>query len=252
MRRRDFIKGIVGSATAWPLAARAQQEHTRRIGALMNNGADDPEAPALVGAFSQGLAESGWIIGRNARIDYRWYQGNPEAARAYAAELLTLTPDIILASGTPGTIAVKQLTRTVPIVFAQVADPVGSGIVDSLARPGGNITGFMLFDFSFGGKFLDLLKEIAPHVTRVAVFRDDTNTAGVAVFSVIQAMATSAGLQVTPVNVRNSDEIAGAVEAFAHSPNGGAIVTGTALNNTVHRDLILKLIARYKLPAIYN
>ena len=136
MRRRDFIKGIVGSATAWPLAARAQQEHTRRIGALMNNGADDPEAPALVGAFSQGLAESGWIIGRNARIDYRWYQGNPEAARAYAAELLALTPDIILASGTPGTMAVKQLTRTVPIVFARVGDPVGLGIVDSLARPG--------------------------------------------------------------------------------------------------------------------
>src|SRR6516162_5381333 len=251
MRRRDFIKVIVGSATAWPLVARAQQtDGVRRIGVLMNIGADDPEAPVLVGAFSQGLGELGWIIGRNARIDYRWFQG-AEAARAYAAELLALTPDIILATSTPGTTAVKQLTRTVPIVFAVVADPVGSGIVDSLARPGGNITGFMLFDFSFGGKFLDLLKEIAPHVTRVAVFRDDTNTAGVAVFSVIQAMATSAGLQVTPVSVRNSDEIASAVEAFAHSPNGGALVTGTALNNTVHRDLILKLIARYKLPAIY-
>ena len=137
MRRRDFIKGIVGSATAWPLVARAQQgEHMRRIGVLMNIGADDPEAPALVGAFSQGLGELGWIIGRNARIDYRWYQSNAEAARAYAAELLTLTPDIILASGTPGTTAVKQLTRTVPIVFARVGDPVGLGIVDSLARPG--------------------------------------------------------------------------------------------------------------------
>src|SRR5215472_9196249 len=180
--------GIVGSATAWPLVARAQQgEHMRRIGVLMNIGADDPEAPASVGAFSQGLAEAGWIIGRNARIDYRWYQGNPEAARAYAAELLALTPDIILASGTPGTMAVKQLTRTIPIVFALVADPVGSGIVDSIARPGGNITGFMLFDFSFGGKYLDLLKEIAPHVSRVAVFRDDTNPAGIAVFGVIEA-----------------------------------------------------------------
>ena len=252
MRRRDFIKGILGSAAAWPLAVRAQQgEHMRRIGVLMNIGADDPEAPALVGAFSQGLAEAGWIIGRNARIDYRWYQGNPEAARAYAAELLALTPDIILASATPGTMAVKQLTRTIPIVFAIVADPVGSGIVDSLARPGGNITGFMVYDFSFSGKLLDLLEEIAPHLTRVAVFRDDTNTAGVAVFGVIQAMATSAGLQVTPVNVRNSDEIASAVEAFAHSPNGGAIVTGSA-SFTVHRDLILKLIARHKLPAIYN
>jgi putative ABC transport system substrate-binding protein len=252
MRRRDFIKVVAGSAMTWPLTADAQQgEHTRRLGVLMDIGADDPEAPALVGAFSQGLAESGWIIGRNARIDYRWYQGNPEAGRAYAAELLALTPDIILASGTQGATAVKQQTRTVPIVFANVADPVGSGIVDSLARPGGNITGFMIFDYSFGGKFLDLLKEIAPHVSRVAVFRNDTNPAGIAVFSVIQAMATSAGLQVTPVSVRNSDEIASAVETFAHSPNGGAIVTGSALY-TGHRDLILKLIARYKLPAIYN
>jgi putative tryptophan/tyrosine transport system substrate-binding protein len=251
MRRRDFIKVIVGSAATWPLVARAQQgEHMRRIGVLMNIGADNPEAPALVGAFSQGLAESGWIIGRNARIDYRWYQGNPEAARAYAAELLTLTPDIILASGTPATTALKQLTRTVPIVFTRVGDPVGLGIVDSLARPGGNITGFMVFEFSFAGKWLDLLKQIAPHITRVAVFRDDGNPAGIGQFAVIQAMATSVGLQVTPVAVHNSDEIASAVEAFAHSPNGGAIMTGGALN-TGHRDLILKLIARYKLPAIY-
>jgi len=249
MRRRDFIKGIVGSATAWPLAARAQQEHTRRIGALMNNGADDPEAPALVGAFSQGLAEAGWIIGRNARIDYRWYQGNAEAARAYAAELLALTPDIILTSGTPGTTAVKQLTRTVPIVFTRVGDPVGSGILNSLARPGGNVTGFMNYEFSFGGKWVDLLKEIAPHVSRVAVFRDETNPTGIAQFGIIQAMATSVGLQVTPVSVSNSDEIASAVEAFAHSPNGGAIMTGGAMI-TGHRDLILKLVARYKLPAI--
>jgi putative ABC transport system substrate-binding protein len=251
MRRRDFIKGIVGSATGWPLAAHAQQgERIRRIGVSMNIGADDPQAPALVGAFSQGLAESGWIIGQNARIDYRWYQG-AEAARAYAAELLALTPDIILAQTTPATMAVKQLTRTVPIVFTRVADPVGSGIVDSLARPGGNITGFMAFEFSFSGKYLDLLREIAPHVTRVAVFRDDTNPVGLAQFGVIQAMATSVGVQVTPVSARNSDEIASAVEAFAHSPNGGAIMTGGVMN-TGHRDLILKLIARYKLPAIYQ
>jgi putative ABC transport system substrate-binding protein len=250
MRRREFIT-LVGGAAAWPFAARAQPERVRRIAVLMNIGADDPEAPALAGAFSQGLAEAGWIIGRNARIDYRWYQGNPEVARTDAAELLTLTPDIILVSGTQGTIAVKQLTRTVPIVFANVADPVGSGIVDSLARPGGNVTGFMVFDFGFGGKLLDFLKQIAPHMTRVAVFRDDANPAGIATFGVIQAMATSAGLQVTPVSVRNSDEIASAVEAFAHSPNGGAIVTGSA-QYTVHRDLILKLIARYRLPAIYR
>jgi putative ABC transport system substrate-binding protein len=251
MRRRDFIKVIVGSAATWPLAALAQQgEHMRRIGVLMNIGTDDAEAPALVGAFSQGLAESGWIIGRNARIDYRWYQGNPEAARAFAAELLALTPDIILAAATPGAMAVKQLTRTVPIVFARVADPVGAGILNSLARPGGNITGFMVFDFSFAGKWVDLLKQVAPHVTRVAVFRDDTNPTGIAQFAVVQAMATSVGLQVTPVSVRESDEIASAVEAFAQSPNGGAIVIGGALT-TGHRDLILKLVARYKLPAIY-
>jgi putative tryptophan/tyrosine transport system substrate-binding protein len=250
MRRRDFIQGVAVS-TAWPLAARAQQgEPMRRIGALINYGADYPEAPVVVGAFSQGLAESGWIIGRNARIDYRWYQGNPEAARVYAAELLTLTPDIILVSGTPGTTAVKQLTRTVPIVFTRLGDPVGAGVVNSLARPGGNVTGFMNYEFSFGGKWVDLLKEIAPHVTRVAVFRDDTNPTGIAQFGVIQAMATSVGLQVTPVSVSNSDEIASAVEAFAHSPNGGAIMTGGALV-TGHRDLILNLIARYKLPAIY-
>jgi putative ABC transport system substrate-binding protein len=198
----------------------------------------------LVRAFSQGLVESGWVIGRNPRIDYRWYGGNAEAARAYAAELLALTPDIILASGSPGTIAVKQLTRTVPIVFVQVGDPVGSGIVDSLARPGGNITGC-------AGKWVDLLKQVAPHVTRVVVFRDDANPAGIGQFAVVQAMATSAGLQVTPVGVRNSDEITSAVEAFAHSPNGGAIVTGSALY-TVHHDLILKLVDRHKLPAIFN
>jgi putative ABC transport system substrate-binding protein len=251
MRRRTFVQGIAALAAAWPLAARAQQgEHIRRIGVLMNIGADDPEAPVLVGAFSQGLGDLGWIIGRNARIDYRWYQANAEAARTYAAELLALSPDIIHASGTQGTIALKQLTRTVPIVFTRVGDPVGVGVVNSLARPGGNITGFMVFDFSFAGKWLDLLKQIAPHVTRVAVFRDEALPAGIAAFSVIQAMATSVGLQVTPVSVQNSDEIASAVEAFAHSPNGGAIITGGALL-TGHRDLILKLVARYKLPAVY-
>ena len=176
-------------------------------------------------------------------------KANPEAARAYAAELLTLTPDLILASGTQGAITVKQLTRTVPIVFTRVGDAVGSGIVNSLARPGGNVTGFMNYEYSFGGKWLDLLKEIAPHLTRVAVFRDDTNPTGIAQFGVIQAMATTLGVQVTPVSVSNSDEIASAVEAFAHSPNGGAIMTGGALT-TGHRDLILKLVARYKLPAI--
>jgi putative ABC transport system substrate-binding protein len=249
-RRREFIVGL-GGAAAWPMVARAQQpERMRRIGVLMNTGADDPVGQALVKAFQQGLQQLGWTDGRNVRIDYRWTAGDPENSRKYAAELVALAPDVILASSTPMTIAVKQLTRTVPIVFVSVADPVGSGIVNSLARPGGNVTGFMNFDFSFAGKWLDLLKEIAPQLTRVAVFRDDNNPVGIVQFGVIQAMATSVGLQVTPVSVRNSDEIVSAVEAFAHSPNGGAIVTGSALN-TAHHDLILKLITRYKLPAIY-
>jgi putative tryptophan/tyrosine transport system substrate-binding protein len=252
MRRREFIKVIAGSAANWPFAARAQQsEKVRRIAALMNIAADDPEASALVGAFSQGLAELGWTIGRNVRVDYRWYADRADAARKYAAELVALMPDVILGSGTLGVTAIQRITRTVPIVFARVVDPVGAGIVDNLARPGGNATGFMLYEYSLSGKWLELLKEIAPHMTRVAVFRDEANPAGIAQFSAIQAVAaTSVGLQVTPLSVRNSDEIANAVEAFAHSPNGGAIVTGGALNG-VHRDLILKLIARYKLPAIY-
>jgi putative ABC transport system substrate-binding protein len=253
MRRREFIKVIAGSAAAWPLTARAQQsEQVRRIAALMNIAADDPEASALVGAFSQGLAELGWTIGRNVRVDYRWYADRADAARKYAAELVALMPDVILGSGTLGVTAIQRITRTVPIVFARVVDPVGAGIVDNLARPGGNATGFMLYEYSLSGKWLELLKEIAPHMTRVAVFRDEANPTGIAQFSAIQAVAaTSVGLQVTPVSVRNSDEIANAVEAFAHSPNGGAIVTGGALNGG-HRDLILKLIARYKLPAIYS
>jgi putative ABC transport system substrate-binding protein len=194
----------------------------------------------------------GWTIGRNVRVDYRWYADRADAARKYAAELVALTPDVILGSSTLGVTAIQRITRTVPIVFARVVDPVGAGIVDNLARPGGNATGFMLYEYSLSGKWLELLKEIAPHMTRVAVFRDEANPTGIAQFSAIQAVAaTSVGLQVTPVSVRNSDEIANAVEAFAHSPNGGAIVTGGALNGG-HRDLILKLIARYKLPAIYS
>ena len=250
MRRREFIAAL-GGAAAWPLVARAQQpEQMRRIGVLMSLAADDPVGQADARAFQQGLQQLGWTDGRNVRIDYRWTAGNIENSLKYAAEVVALAPDIILASSTSWTIAVKQLTRTVPIVFTRVSDPVGSGIVDSLARPGGNITGFMVYDFSFAGKWLDLLREIAPHLTRVAVFRNDNNPAEIAQFGVIQAMAISVGLQVTPVSIRNSDEITSAVEAFTHSPYGGVVVLpGTW--NTVHRDLISKLIARYKLPAIY-
>src|SRR5215831_4932061 len=253
-RRRAFIT-LLGAAAMWPLAARAQQtEQVRRIGVLMNVAADDPEAPARVGVFSQGLAESGWTIGRNVRIDYRWYAGNADAARKYAAELVALAPDVMLASGTLGVTAIQQVTRPVPIVFTLVADPadpVGAGFVNSLARPGGNTTGFMLFEYSLSAKWLELLKEIAPRMTRAAVLRDQTNPAGSAQFGAIQALAPSLGVQVSPINVRNANEIESGIATFARTPSGGLIITGSAAA-TVHRNLITKLAAQYKLPAIYS
>jgi putative tryptophan/tyrosine transport system substrate-binding protein len=252
MKRRDFMMLLRGAAAAWPLAARAQQpDRMRRIGVLMNVAADDPEAPARVGAFSQGLAELGWTIGRNVRIDYRWYAGNADAARKYAAELDALAPDAVLASGTLGVTAIQQLTRPVPIVFTLVADPVGAGIVDSLARPGGNATGFMLFEYSLSGKWVELLKQIAPRMTRAAVLRDQTNPAGIAQFGAIQAVAPSLGVQVSPINVRNANEIESGIATFARTANGGLIVTGSAIA-TVHHHLITKLAAQYRLPAIYS
>jgi putative ABC transport system substrate-binding protein len=251
MKRREFIS-LLGGAATWPLAAHAQQpDRMRRIGVLLNVAADDPEAPARVGAFSQGLAELGWTIGRNVRIDYRWYAGNADAARKYAAESVALTPDVILASGTLGVTAVQQLTRPVPIVFTLVADPVGAGVVNSLARPGGNATGFMLYEYSLSGKWLELLKQIAPRMTRAAVLRDQTNPAGIAQFGAIQAVAPSLGVQVSPVNVRNANEIESGIATFARTANGGLIVTGSAIA-TVHYPLITKLAAQYRLPAIYS
>jgi putative ABC transport system substrate-binding protein len=188
--RRELLAALGGAAVAWPLAARAQQpERMRRIGALMSVAADDPEAPARVGAFSQGLAELGWTIGRNVRIDYRWFAGDADTARKYAVELVALAPDVVLASGTQGVMAIQQVNRPVPVVFALVADPVGAGFVESLARPGGNATGFMLYEYSISGKWLELLKEIAPGVTRVAVLRDPSIPTGPAQFSTIQALA---------------------------------------------------------------
>jgi len=252
MRRREFITLLGGAAATWPLAARAQQrERVRRIGVLMNVAADDAEAPARVGAFSQGLAELGWTIGRNVRIDYRWYAGNADAARKYAAELDALAPDVVLASGTLGVTAIQQLTRPVPIVFTLVADPVGAGVVNSLARPGGNATGFMLFEYSLSGKWVELLKQIAPRMTRAAVLRDQTNPAGIAQFGAIQAVAPSLGVQVSPINVRNANEIESGIATFARTANGGLIVTGSAIA-TVHHHLITKLAAQYRLPAIYS
>jgi putative tryptophan/tyrosine transport system substrate-binding protein len=188
--RRKFLATLGGAAATWPLAARAQQpERMRRIGVLMSVAADDPEAPARVGAFSQGLAELGWTIGRNVRIDYRWFAGDADTARKYAVELVALAPDVVLASGTQGMTAIQQVNRPVPVVFALVADPVGAGFVDSLARPGGNATGFMLCEYSISGKWLELLKQIAPHVAQVAVLRDQTIATGIAQFSTIQALA---------------------------------------------------------------
>jgi putative ABC transport system substrate-binding protein len=242
--RRKFLAAL-GGAAAWPVTARAQQpERMRRIGVLMTVAADDPEAPARVGAFSQGLAELGWTIGRNVRIDYRWYAGDADTARKYAVELVALAPDVVLASGTQGMMAIQQLNRPVPVVFALVADPVGAGFVDSLARPGGNATGFMLYEYSISGKWLELLKEIAPGMTRAAVIRDAALTAGGGQLGVIQAVAPSVGAEVTPVNVRDAGEIERAITAFARSPNGGLIVTGSTLA-AVHRDLMVTLAAAF-------
>jgi putative ABC transport system substrate-binding protein len=249
MTRREFITLLGGTAATWPLVARAQQgERMRRIGVLMSVAADDPEAPARVGAFSQGLSELGWTIGRNVRVDYRWFAGDTDVARKYAVELVALAPDVVLASGTVGVTALQQATRSVPIVFTLVADPVGAGFVASLARPGGDVTGFMLYEYSLSGKWLELLKQIAPRMARAAVLRDQTNPAGIAQFGIIQALAPSLGVQVSPLNVRNANEIESGIATFSRTANGGLIVTGSAAA-TIR--LAAKLAAQYKLPAIY-
>jgi putative tryptophan/tyrosine transport system substrate-binding protein len=250
VKRREFIAVVCGAA-AWPLAARAQQpERLRHIGVLMPAASDDVDFQARVGAFLQGLAQSGWTIGRNVRIDTRWATANADDIRRHAAELATLAPDVILAHGAVTVAPLLQATRTVPIVFTALSDPVAAGFVDSLARPGGNATGFMNFEFSLSGKWPELLKQIAPDVTRVAVLRDPAISAGPALFGVIQSVAPSLRMEVNPVNVRNADEIERAVAAFARAPNGGLIVTGSGLAQ-LHRDLIIALAARHKLPAVY-
>ncbi len=250
MKRREFIT-LLGGAAVWPLAARAQQaERMRRIGVLETLTADDAESLARKAAFLQGLQQLGWTDGRNVRIDTRRTQGDADQIRRYAAELVAIAPDVILAGGTANLGPLLQATRTVPIVFVNVADPVGAGFVDSLARPGGNATGFIQFEYSLSGKWVELLKQIAPGVTRVAVIRDPAITAGIGQFAVIQSVAPSLGVEVSPVNVRDAGEIERAVAAFAGASNGGLIVTGSALS-VVHRDLIIMLAARHKLPAVY-
>jgi putative ABC transport system substrate-binding protein len=252
VKRREFISLIGGAATAWPLAGRAQQpgERVRRIGVLLPAAADDPEWQARVGAFLQALALLGWTIGRNVRIDTRWATTNAGEIRRHAAELAALAPDVILAGGTTPAVPLLQATRTVPIVFTLGVDPVGAGFVDSLARPGGNATGFMSYEFGMGGKWLELLKQIAPGVTRVAVLRDATLAAAMSLFAAMQAVAPSLGVEVIPVNMRNAGEIEQSVETFARSPNGGLIPVGSAAV-VRHRELILTLAARHKLPAVY-
>ena len=251
MKRRKFITLLGGAAAAWPLAARAQQaERMRRIGVLLNTAADDMVFQTRVGAFLQGLALLGWTIGRNVRIEVRWSGGKADEARRYATELAALAPDVILAHGVSSVRPLLQATRTVPIVFPIASDPVGAGLVESLARPGGNATGFMSFEYPLSGKWLELLKDIAPGVTRVAVLQDPTQGGGSSAFAVIQAAAPSLGVEVTPVNLRDAPEIERALADFARTSNGGLIVTGSALSN-VHHKLIITLAARHKLPAIY-
>jgi putative ABC transport system substrate-binding protein len=251
MLRRDFL-GILGvAATVSALSARAEPgERMRRIVVLHTPAADDPEGQARSAAFLQGLQQLGWTDGRNVRIDTRWAAGDADRIRRYAAELVALAPDVILATGSASIGPLLQATRTVPIVFVGVPDPVGAGFVESLSRPGGNATGFSPYEYGIGAKWLELLKEIAPSVTRVAVLRDAAITAGIGMWGAIQSVAPSFGVELRPVDVRDASEMERALAAFAGSPNGGLILTGSALA-VVHRNLIIRLAARHKLPAVY-
>jgi putative tryptophan/tyrosine transport system substrate-binding protein len=240
VKRRQFITLLGGAAAAWPLAARAQQtERVRRVGVLMSVAAEGPDGQPRLAAFLKGLQALGWTDGRNVRIDLRWGAGDAERTRNFVAELVALGPDVILASGDHPVVALQQATRTVPIVFTMVADPVGAGFVESLAHPGGNTTGFTLYEYNMSAKWLELLKELAPGVKRVAVIREAGTAAG-----------TGLGLELSPIGVRDAGEMERAVAAFSRSPNSGMIVTGSA-QAAVHRDLIVTLAARHKLPAVY-
>ena len=251
MRRREFISLFGGAVAAWPLAARAQQgDQMRRIGVLMAINADDVEAQARIAAFVQGLQQLGWTVGKNVRVDYRLAGIDADTLRKYAAELVALAPDVILAQSSPSIAVLLQTTRTVPIVFTLITDPVGAGYVDSLAHPGGNATGFTVFDYSIGGKWLELLKEIAPRVTRVAVLRELAVAAGPAQFSAAQTVAPSLGMELRPVDTRDAGEIERAITAFARGSNGGLLVTGSS-SASLHRKLIIGLAAQYRLPAVY-
>jgi putative ABC transport system substrate-binding protein len=250
MKRRDFIAAL-GGAAALPLAARAQQrEPMRRIAMLMPLAADDPESQARMAAFLQQLQQLGWTVGRNVQIDIRWAGANDTALRKHAAELAAIAPDVIVGNGSAAIGPLLQATRSVPIVFVTVPDPVGAGFVESLSRPGGNATGFINFEYGIGGKWLELLKEMAPRTTRVAVIRDSTLAVGAGQFGAIQALAPSLGIEARPIDVRNASEIERAITAFAQTPNGGLILTGSAAA-IAHGNLIIALAAKHKLPAVY-
>jgi len=251
MRRREFIALLGGAAAAWPMAARGQQPSgLRRVGVLMSLAGDDPEAQARLAALREGLQELGWVDGANVRIDTRWGEGDSDRIRKYAADLMALAPDVIVASGGSVTGPLLQLTRTVPIVFTQTPDPVGAGFVDSLPRPGGNATGFTLFEYDMGAKWLEVLKDIAPSVTRAAVLRDPAIPQGAGQWGAILTAASSFRVEVFPLNVRDTSEIERSVAAFARFSNGGLIVTGSGLA-LVHRNLLVALAARHRLPAVY-
>ena len=246
MKRRDFITLLGGAAMAWPRTTRAQQDATKRIGVLMTG----PEAQARLTAFVQGLQQLGWTVGQNIQVDYRWGSGNADALRKYAAELIALAPHVMMVDGSTAVVALQAAGSKVPIVFGAVIDPVGGGFVESLARPGGDVTGFLMYEYGISGKWLELLKEIAPRVTRVAVLRDVAIAAGSGQLGAIQSVAPQLGVETHPVGVRDANEIERGIAAFARGSNGGLIVTGSGLA-VIHRDLIVTLAARHKLPAVY-
>jgi putative ABC transport system substrate-binding protein len=251
MRRREFFRVLGAAATAWPLAAGAQQgERARRVGMLLPATADDSEYPELVSAFVQTLQQLGWTEGRNVRIVTRWAGGGPDTNHRFAGELVALAPDVIVAAGNTSAGPLLQATRAIPIVFTVVPDPVGAGLVDSLARPGGNATGFTSFSYDIGGKWLELLKEIAPRVTRVAVIRDSNITAGVGQWSAVQTAAPSFGMEASPINLRDAAELERTVSTFARYPDGALIVTSSGLAISL-RDAIVAQAAKYGLPAMY-
>jgi len=253
MRRREFI-GLLGGVAAIPLAARAQQERKRRVAILSSAGAidaSDPQVQANIAAFLQALEQLGWTSGHNLQIDHRVGGGNAERIRKQAAELVTLAPDVIVSAGATSVGPLLQATRSVPVVFVNVADPVGAGYAESLARPGGNATGFMSFEYNLSGKWVELLKQIAPSVTRAGVLRDAAISSGIGQFAVIQSVAPSIGIDVSPISLRDSGEIERGIAAFARFANGGLIATSSAAT-VFHRDLIIKLAARHKLPAVYS